>query len=147
MIVLDTNIVSVLVTPEHPDLALIETWQRASRDQDFGLTVITQAEIAYGIALLPQSRKRQRLAEAATELFARTAGLILPFGSDQAAAHGVIMADRRSQGRPISSLDAQIAAIARVAGAAVATRNTPDFLGCGIEVINPYDVTLGHVQP
>ena len=111
------------------------------------MTVITQAEIADGIALLPQGRKRQRLAEASTELFTRTSGLILPFGSDQAAAYGVIMADRRSQGRPISSLDAQIAAIAQVAGAAVATRNTPDFLGCGIEVINPDELTVGRGQP
>ena len=41
-------------------------------------------------------------------------------------------------GRPIAKADAQIAAIAQSRGAALATRNVPDFEGCGIDVINPW---------
>ena len=50
----------------------------------------------------------------------------------------VISAFLRAAGRPISQFDAQIAAIARAHGAAVATRNSRDFEGCGIEVIDPW---------
>ena len=48
------------------------------------------------------------------------------------------MAVRRSMGRPMSSLDGQIAAIARAQGFSLATRNEKDFDGCGIEVVNPF---------
>jgi predicted nucleic acid-binding protein len=66
------------------------------------------------------------------------AGRILPFDSDAAAAFAEISADRRRAGRPISQFDAQIAAIARSRGAAVATRNIRDFEGCGIALIDPW---------
>lgn len=51
---------------------------------------------------------------------------------------GSIAAERRSAGKPISQFDCQIAAIARAHEAAVATRNTVDFEGCGIVVIDPW---------
>jgi hypothetical protein len=49
-----------------------------------------------------------------------------------------IAAERRKRGKPISALDAQIAAISRAAGARLATRNVADFVGCGIEVLDPW---------
>jgi predicted nucleic acid-binding protein len=67
------------------------------------------------------------------------AGRILPFGSDAAHAYARIAADRRRAGRPISHFDAQVAAIAHSAGAAIATRNVSDFEGCGVKVINPWE--------
>jgi predicted nucleic acid-binding protein len=63
---------------------------------------------------------------------------ILPFDSDAAREFSKIVAARRGLGRPISQPDAQIAAIARSRGAAVATRNTEDFEDCGIRVLNPW---------
>jgi len=138
MIVLDTNIVSVLLTPHHLDAELVQTWCQTCSDQVFRITAITWAEIEYGIAILPVGAKRQRLAEAATELLARTVRTTLPFGSTEAGAYGQIMAHRRALGHPINTLDAQIAAIARTAGATLATRNIRDFLDCGVPVVNPY---------
>jgi hypothetical protein len=44
----------------------------------------------------------------------------------------------RRAGRPIAGFDAQIAAITRVHGADLATRNVDDFDGCGIDVIAPW---------
>jgi len=51
-------------------------------------------------------------------------------------------AERRATGRPISQFDCQIAAIARAREATVATRNTSDYEGCGIALMNP-----GHSAP
>lgn len=39
---------------------------------------------------------------------------------------------------PISQFDCQIAAIARAHGASVATRNTADYEGCGVALIDPW---------
>ena len=50
--------------------------------------------------------------------------------------------DRRGAGRPITFADGQIAATARAHGATLATRNVTDFEGCGVEVINPWNVGM-----
>jgi toxin FitB len=60
-----------------------------------------------------------------------------------ARAYAAIAANRRIAGRPISQFDCQIAAIARVHEASVATRNTRDYEGCGIMVIDPWRPTGG----
>ena len=52
-----------------------------------------------------------------------------------------IVAARRREGRPIEAFDAQIAATARVAGAGIATRDTGDFAGCGLTLVNPWQAT------
>jgi predicted nucleic acid-binding protein len=46
---------------------------------------------------------------------------------------------QRSSGRPISQFDAMIAAIVRLHGAKLVTRNTSDFENCGIEMVNPWE--------
>ena len=138
MILLDTNIASVLMTPDHPDLATVEAWQRASSDRDIRLSAITLAEVAYGVAILPEGSTKAQISRAAKDFFTATADTVLPFGIREAEAYGQIMADRRAQGHPMSPLDAQIAAIAHVAGAVVATRNTRDFTGCGVPLVSPY---------
>lgn len=137
MIVLDTNVVSEIMRPE-PDLA-VAAWISARPASSLFTTTVTQAEILYGVRLLPSARRRSRLEAAVDDMF-RTdfAGRVLPF--DQAAAHAYaeIAVARRRAGRPISQFDAQIAAIARSRDAGVATRNIADFEGCGIAVIDPW---------
>jgi predicted nucleic acid-binding protein len=63
---------------------------------------------------------------------------ILPFDEPAARAFTEIAVARRSTGRPISEFDAQIASITRVNDATLATRNTGDFEGCGIRLVNPW---------
>jgi predicted nucleic acid-binding protein len=65
-------------------------------------------------------------------------GRILAFDESSARVFAVIATQRRAQGRPIDEPDAQIAAIARVHGATLATRNTGDFEGCGVKLVNPW---------
>ncbi len=91
--------------------------------------------------MLPTGKRRNALESAAEAMLSEDfAGRILPFGSDAARAYARIAADRRRAGHPISHFDAQIAAIARSAGAAIATRNVTDYDRCGVKILNPWDV-------
>lgn len=139
MILLDTNVLSELMRPV-PETA-VERWLATQPDASMFISVITEAELRYGIALLPSGKRRSALtAEIEGMLEEDFEGRILPFDRSAAQAFAEIAADRRGAGRPISQADAQIAAIARSRGAFLATRNVPDFNGCGIEVINPWSV-------
>jgi plasmid stability protein/predicted nucleic acid-binding protein len=103
-------------------------------------TNLTQAELLHGIALLPPGRRRDTLEAAAGALFSEDfGGRILPYGSDAARPYAHIAVARRRAGRPISQLDAQIAAIARSMGATLATRDTAGYKGCGVKVVNPWE--------
>ena len=108
-------------------------------DQLF-ITTITLSEILYGIELLPLGKRRERLNTDAEAMFAEDyAGRILAFDDLSARAFARIAASRRKLGRPMAELDAQIAAIAFVHDATLATRNTADFEGCGVRLINPWE--------
>jgi toxin FitB len=137
MILLDTNVLSELMRPA-PTPA-VETWLSGQPAASVFISAITEAELRYGLALLPASKRRASLAGVLDEMLAEDFhDRILPFDSPAAAAFAAIAADRRQTGRPISQADAQIAAIARSRGATIATRNVMDFEGCGIEIINPW---------
>jgi predicted nucleic acid-binding protein len=137
VIVLDTNVLSELMRSA-PDVS-VTNWVGAQSAANLFVTAITQAEILHGVLLLPRGRRRDAIEAAAEAMFEEDfAGRILPFGSLAAHAYAEIAAARRQSGRPISQFDAQIAAIAKSAGADVATRNVPDFEGCGIKGIDPW---------
>ncbi len=118
----------------------VAAWMEEQRlGRELYLTTITVAEILYGIELLPPGKRREKLSAQADGTFAEDfAERILPFDWNAARMFAKIAAARRAQGRPIAELDAQIAAIASVHGAALATRNTSDFEGCGVRLINPW---------
>jgi len=136
MIVLDTNVVSELMRPE-PAPAVLAWIQRSS---GYGLytTAVTIAEIRYGIARLPEGRRRQSLHQAADEIFAAFPRQVLLFDLASASAYADIVASREKQGNPISGFDAQIAAICRSQAASLATRNTRDFVDTGISLLDPW---------
>ena len=137
MIVLDTNVLSELMRSA-PDVS-VTSWVGAQSAANLFVTTITQAEILHGVLLLPRGRRRDAIGAAADAMFEEDfAGRILPFGSLAAHAYAEIAAARRQSGRPISQFDAQIAAIAKSAGADVATRNVADFEGCGIKLLDPW---------
>lgn len=137
MIVLDTNVLSELMSPS-PAKA-VTRWVSLHPAATLYATAITRAEIIYGILLMPAGRRRKTIEELATAMFNEDfSGRVLPFDSSAARAYAEIAVARRRAGRPISQFDAQIAAIARAAKAAVATRNVADFDGCGVEVVDPW---------
>jgi predicted nucleic acid-binding protein len=138
VIVLDTNVLSELMKPEPSKR--VASWIARRSVRSLYVTSVTQAEILYGILLMPSGRKRRAIEEAAVEMFdTEFARRVLPFGSDAAVRYARIAADRRMIGRPISHFDAQIAAITAIAGASLATRNVDDFAQCGIDVVNPWE--------
>lgn len=137
MIILDTNVLSELM--KAAPAGGVVAWVAAQPGAGLYTTSVTQAEILHGLMLLPKGRRRVALEAAATAMFAEDfRGRILGFGSDAAPAYARIASERRRAGRPISQLDAQIAAIAATAGATIATRNVADFEGCGVALVDPW---------
>ena len=137
MILLDTNVVSELMKLA-PEPAVM-VWINTLPGSTVFISAVTQAEILYGVALVPEGKRREGLAQAARIAFETYfRGRILPFDSEAAEAFAALAAGRRQVGRPISQADAQIAAIARSRGADLATRNVADFEGCGVEIVNPW---------
>jgi toxin FitB len=140
MIVADSNVLSELMRVEPaPE---VKRWYRFHRADELYTTAVTQAEMLYGAEVLPHGRRKTELMEALHRIFANAyAGRILPFDSNAAIQFADLTANRQRMGLPIKMPDAQIAAIVRSHGAALATRNVSDFEHCGIELINPWTAT------
>lgn len=137
MIILDTNVLSETLRAA-PDPRVIE-WLRAQRRAALFTTTITRAEILYGLGLLADGSRKQALSAAIDAIFEEDfAGRLLSFDSDAADLYATIAVSRKSAGKQISQFDAMIAAVARSAGATLATRNVKDFADCGITVIDPW---------
>jgi predicted nucleic acid-binding protein len=100
---------------------------------------VTQAEIRYGLARLPDGKRKADLAHRADKLFEDIDERLLVFEARAADRYGQLVASRQAAGRPISVPDAIIASIAAVNRASLATRNVRDFDGCGIEVVDPFN--------
>src|SRR5215831_17658295 len=120
--------------------AAVFAWVAAQPRAMLYTTSLNKAEILYGIAALPDGRRRAALAAAAEAMFTDDfAGRVLPFDEEAAVHYAEIVAARRREGRLTEAFDAQIAATARVAGADLATRNLGDFVGCGVTLVNPWE--------
>lgn len=138
MLILDTNVLSELMRPE-PSEKVVE-WLSEQPARNLYTTSITKAEILHGVLLLPDGRRKDAFAAAAEAMFSEDfESRLVSFDGHAAAAYARIATDRQRSGRPISNFDAQIAAIALSTGAKIATRNTDDFEGCGVEIVNPWD--------
>lgn len=137
MIVLDTNVVSELMRPA-PSPAVV-SWVGRRDAATLFFSAVGEAELRLGVAIMPAGRRRDEIEEAIGAMLREDfAGRILPFDSAASRAYAAIAAARRAAGRPVATLDMQIAAIARSQNMAVATRNTRDFTGTGVDLANPW---------
>ena len=140
MIILDTNVISELLRPA-PE-PKVEHWMSAQDGLNVYLTSISEAELRCGLAIMGSGKRRAALIDAVDRILREDlAGRILPFDSDAAHSYATIAAARRAAGRPIAQADCQIASIAHTRGATIATRNSPDFEGCEIDLITPWTAT------
>jgi Predicted nucleic acid-binding protein, contains PIN domain len=137
MIVLDTNVISELMRPRgYPPVI---AWADDQPTSEIYLTAVTTAELRYGVARLPDGRRKTDLANRIERSLAEDfAGRILPFDDNAAALYAEIVTHREQRGLPISMADAQIAAICRHLGGSLATRNTKDFAHTGVDVVDPW---------
>ena len=140
MIVLDTNILSELVRPV-PAPEVKEWLQEKTGDEVMVTTSITVLEIEYGLARLPDGKKRKQLEDRFDALTgAHFDFAVLPFDEHAARVAGRMRAAREENGLHAHSADMMIAAICAISNASLATRNTKDFTGTGIDIINPWDL-------
>jgi toxin FitB len=138
MIVLDTNVLSELMKSDGS--LIVYAWVSKQAQASLFTTTITEAEILYGVAILPEGKRRNALAEAAHQMFAEDfEGRVLPFDTAAARVFAQIAAERKRIGRPISQFDAQIAAICYSRNAQLATRNVMDFQDCSLSILNPWE--------
>jgi predicted nucleic acid-binding protein len=107
-------------------------------------TAITESELRFGLAIMARCRRQAELAVAIEGVFQRVvSGRVLPFDRADACAYAEFGAARQRAVRRVGTADLQIAAIARARNVeAIATRNTPDFDGCGVPLINPWQPGL-----
>ena len=134
---LDTNVVSEMVKPR-PDPGVVRWLEEADEDRVF-LSVVTMAELRFGISRLPAGRRRSGLqAWLHEDLLQRFAGRILRIDSEIALTGGDVMAECAAAGHGIEAMDALIAATARVHELELVTRNTGDFETAMIPLCNPW---------
>ena len=141
MILLDTNVVSE-VMKTRPAEAVV-AWLNAQDSDKLYVSAITIGEIAYGLRILPEGKRRSglrgRFERFVTLAFAQR---VLDYDESAARIYGDLMGDRKELGLPMNVADGQIAAIARRDHLAVATRNVVDFEDCGVDVVNPFASAL-----
>ena len=136
MIILDTNIFSEFTKPQPSDR--VQAWFRLQKADDLATTAITEGELYYGVESLPHGKRKVETERVYDAMLSRLGGGIHAFDRAAARQYALIAAQRRRAGLEADTADCQIAAIARVLGASVATRNISDFTHTGAKVIDPW---------
>ena len=123
---LDTNTVSEWVKPR-PNPGLIGWSESADEDRIF-LSVVSLAELRYGVERMAPGRRRSRLDQwLQHELPLRFEGRILPVDANVAEAWGRTVSRSEAAGRPIGAMDALLAATAETHQLTLVTRNVSHF--------------------
>lgn len=137
MTILDTSVLSEVVKPR-PEPKVLD-WLGAQNYSDVYVTALTVAEMLHGLHRMPAGKRQAELLAAVDAMFQHEfAGRILPFDEAAAISYAHLMAGLERAGRKTGSFDAQIAAVARVHSATVATRNIKDFEHSGVSLVDPW---------
>jgi toxin FitB len=137
VIILDTNVVSEPTKLKGSPKVL--DWLDAQHRETLYFTTISLGEVLAGLAMIPEGKRKTQLVADTHALIETLFGQrILPYDLAAAEAYAEIFKASRAAGKPIALVDAQIAAIARAHGFAVATRDVTPFEAGGVEVINPW---------
>ena len=136
MILLDTNVASEAMKPSpHPS---VSAWLDAQAAQSLYLCSVSQAELLFGIGIMPEGKRKNALIHAVDELFELYDGRILAFDTLAARRYAKLAVQARALGKGFPTPDGYIAAIAASRGFAVATRDISAFEAAGVTVIDPW---------
>ena len=135
MIFLDTHVLSETMR-KAPEPGVVAWLIR--HDAEIALSTVLIGEIAFGIAKIRPDERAKRLEQGLLDWRHRFAGRIFGLTEEAALAYGDIMGDAARRGRGMSAQDGMIAAIARVNGGRLATRNLADFETTGLDLVSPW---------
>lgn len=135
---IDTNVISEFVNPDpNPNVVV---WFQAADPDTLYASVVTVGEIRLGIENLPVSKRRTEL-----ELWLTT-GLpawfdanLLPVTKEIAERWGRATIEARHKGLTLATTDGLLAATALEHDLTLVTRNTKDFAGLGLPLLNPWE--------
>ena len=137
MILIDTNVVSELMQPV-PSTRVLQ-WLNLQPSREIWLCSVVAGELLFGLARLPEGVRKQQLTRTLSLMLSEDfQDRVLAYDLEAAVVYADLVANRESQGRPMSLADAQIASICLTHQASFATRNTKDFEGLGLTLINPW---------
>lgn len=126
----DTNVVSELVK-KSPD-ALVMQWLQSI--ELLAISAVTIEEAHFGFSWQPNARKLNLFNAVVQNLHA-----IYPITEAIAQRAGMLRGQFQAQGIISAAPDMLIAATAQEYQLIIATRNTRDFVGCGVQVLNPFE--------
>jgi toxin FitB len=137
MILIDTNVISELWKAEpNPDVL---AWVDAQTVETLYLSAITVAELRFGLATMPEGKRRTIYQERLeNEVLPTFTGRVLPFDLDASQAYADLMARAKAEGKAIGKADGYLAATASACGFMVATRDISPFEAAGLKIVNPW---------
>ena len=128
--------ISELVKPS-PDAKVVD-WLSSTPTERLYLSVITIGEVRKGLTKLPDSKRKDRLANWLNTLLEDYQNRIYPINLTVAENWGIIQGNAEKSGKPKSSLDSLIAAIAYTHNLILVTRNGRDFEASNLPIQNPW---------
>lgn len=137
MIVLDTNIVSEVMKPA-PNPA-VRAWLNRQAAETLYLSSITIAELLFGVATMPNGKRKDALSQTIEALFVLFQDRVLPFDTAAAHCYAGLAATARQKGRGFPTPDGYIAAIAVSRGFLVVSRDVAPYQAAGLRVLNPFE--------
>lgn len=138
MILIDTNVISELWKAE-PNPGVL-AWVDAQTVETLYLSAITVAELRFGLATMPEGKRRTIYQERLeNEVLPTFTGRVLPFNLDASQAYADLMARAKVEGKAIGKADGYIAATASACGLMVATRDISPFETAGLKIVNPWE--------
>lgn len=129
IVLADTNVISEFVK-KTPDPNVMRWLQSV---QYLAISAVTLEEAHFGLAWQPNARKLALFNALVGSLHA-----VYPVTPTIAQRGGALRGQFQAQGIVRSAPDMLIAATAMEHQVVLATRNVRDFLGCGVQVVNPF---------
>ena len=134
---LDTNVVSELVSPKPNDKVL--RWVEQTDESILFLSALTLGEIRNGVERLRPGHRRGRLESwLQVDLPGRFQDRVLPVTAAIADRWGTVSAIAAANGKPVPVIDGLLAATALHHNLTLVTRNTSDVSGTGVRTLNPW---------